>query len=80
MDDDMLWSDGYEAGKRDAIESAEWRIMETAPHDGSQIVLRIRGACGKVVIARWDIGGWWLDDGDCLSDARFEGWWPIPHL
>jgi len=62
-----------------------WQPIETAPKDGTEILLRLpdedtfRGFTVWCAYWNYDCGVYgWLDDGHLISDMPFTGWTPIP--
>ena len=46
-------------------EISEWRDIESAPHDGTEVVLRVRlraGVPGRCLVGHWMPGGHCIDD------------------
>lgn len=57
-----------------------WQPIDTAPKDGSEVLVRGRG---KVAVVNWLLGGWslthtggWAEDADLSFDPT--EWHPIP--
>jgi hypothetical protein len=62
----------------------EWRPMETAPRDGTYILVRWASSSVIYVYAvQWekDPGAWWDDGCDSsFDDEQLAGWLPLPPL
>lgn len=65
-----------------------WMPIETAPKDGTWVLLRSVGPDSGCVVASWDsdwCDGWWVcDDGKCAIDLPLRGpdpthWQPLPQ-
>lgn len=52
---------------------SEWQPIETAPKDGSAVLLW--GRCG-LRLAFWNGRSW--DDGDYFTDLKASYWAPVP--
>jgi len=66
-----------------------WQDIETAPKDGTSILVTCRHLSGHTAqVAFWDKGMWWLDDGTNCRLIDIEGyaetvdaptdWMPLP--
>lgn len=72
-----------------------WRSMETAPRDGTEVVLRVEkraGIPGKCLVGHWMPGGhciedhppivegWYFWNGRMFDRAALPvAWWPLPN-
>jgi hypothetical protein len=66
----------------DAIrELTEWRPMETAPRDGTRVLVLTDRGGGQQFVAWWGDRVHWVDgwshDGDILLDCELLGWLPL---
>lgn len=72
---------------QDSIIETKWRSIDTAPKDGTKILLWLRNPWSRAEIARWDdeIKAWTDRVGSLDPDADFDGigslvpshWMPI---
>lgn len=57
-----------------------WEPIETAPKDGTWVLLRWRWTLDgglPAIVGRWH-NGWRDDDGRSYSDSNFTYWMPLP--
>ena len=56
----------------------EWRLIETAPKDGTSILGNSNYSGVQIAQMSWTDNGWWIDKLD-LPDSPTH-WMPIPAL
>jgi Protein of unknown function (DUF551) len=66
----------------------EWRTIDTAPRDGTEVLALGAGRYGSWVIctAHYDMGQWWTDASECNDANRYfppefypTHWMPLPE-
>jgi hypothetical protein len=57
-----------------------WKPMQTAPSDGTWILVKNKRMNVHMVV-QWDSDQlrWWLPEGALLQSEDFIGWYPIPQ-
>lgn len=62
------------------MEKTEWRPIETAPRDGTRVLLlHVRVEC-EVMLGYWDEqNDGWETDSEWWPDADFSHWMPLPN-
>jgi hypothetical protein len=62
--------------------ASDWHPIETAPKDGTEIVLLVKTVTPPVMAAHWyeasEEMGWWDARHYALADADVQSWQPLP--